>query len=47
MTQQIKMYNYLRVYLSPVMAYDLVKEKYPKMSIGMIDLEVKRLKFRY
>lgn len=41
------MYNDLRKYLSPLIAYDLVKVNFPKCSLGVMDFEFKRLKGRY
>jgi hypothetical protein len=43
----VKMYNDLRKYLSPVVAYDLVKGRFPKLSMSLEDLEISRLKFRF
>lgn len=45
--QPIQMYNDLRKYLSPIMAYDLVKEQFPRLSFSVEQLEDKRLNFRF
>jgi hypothetical protein len=47
MIQPVKMYADLRKYLSPIVAYDLVKAQFPKLSFGMMDLEIKRLQKRF
>lgn len=47
MKNDVKMYYYLRRYLSPLQSFDLVKEQYPKMYYSIQDLENMRLGKRF
>lgn len=42
-----RMYRDLRRHLSPMLTYQLVKEKFPTITVGMIDLESRILKEHY
>lgn len=43
-TNAYRMYKDLRKHLTPMISYQLVKEKYPNLDSGMADYEAYRLK---
>lgn len=47
MKKELRMYNDLRKYLSPYVTYKLVKHEYPKMSLGLEDMELERLRVHF